>query len=84
MEIELSKVKVDPQDLVPTLNFMGESYYDEEMLQKVEQVKELAFECISSLYGLRSAAKDKNEYSIVKLYKAADDTLKDIVEYIGE
>ena len=84
MKINLSKVEVEAEDLIPKLSYFGESNYDSDMLTNVDQVREIAFAAVAALIDLKLSTRGRNEYSIKALNSAAKTSLDALSEYIKE
>lgn len=82
--MDLGKVKVDPNDIVPDIKFYGETNFDAEQLKNVEDVKKIAFEAIARLWDTSVDTKGRYELSIKDIHEAADTAINDIKEYLGD
>lgn len=82
--MKLDKINIEPKDVVPDIIFFGETSFDTEQLKNVEDVKNIALEAILKLGAVRSETKDRAEYSISSIHKAADKAIADIEECLRD
>lgn len=82
--MKLDKIVVKPEDIVPDISFYGESYYDEEQLKNIEDVKSIALEAIYKLGVVANSSKNLNEISIKDIHDASAKAIKDIKEFLGD
>lgn len=82
--MDLSKIEVKPEDIVPDIKFYGETNLDIEQLNNVEDVRNIAMEAIYRLGAAATMSKDWNEASVKDIHNASVKSIKDIKEYLGD
>lgn len=82
--MKLTKIDVEPEDIVPDIRFYGETNFDTEQLKNVEDVKAIAFEAIARLLDVSLDTKGRQELSIKNIHDVSTTSINDIIEYLGD
>lgn len=77
MKLEL---QVEPKDLIPKVNFHGETYADRTELERLDDVQKIIDEAWLMLLGLFLDTKDRSEDSAQQLHAKAEKMLDQFKE----
>lgn len=72
MKLEL---RVTPKDLIPKVNFHGETYADKTELEQLDNVQKMIDEAYLMILGLYLDTKDRHEDSAKQLHAKAEKML---------